>query len=577
MKKISIVVAVILAIIIGINIIGLKNGSLEKLSLKINPQNQIELKELLAYVPQNTLFLFGNKNSIPKEYLDARIKNINSILNGFQKIIQDENISNDLSRDINFIFNYHREFLKNYKNNSLEKMGFNGINDKGVIYEYKNALIARSTIKDSKNFIDSINSIAKESNLSIDWKKCRGFECISTDSNESDIIFTLIVKSKSVVFSLYRKEIRDEILKHLIEKPNIKNSYSIDKFNNFLKENGFLGYGDGFINIKRVANYLVQKSNIDKNCSKIILDITKRANRLNIGKSKLSKKESNTLIILNLDKNLTNSIKEIANKEILIQRAKRPIFDFGFNINAQGLSNTIVTFSNYIAEINNRYGCSKINANELKQGAFIASMSIEMALEQISQIYFSLNELDIDKKNKGVSRVSAILQIASPNPTSLINMIKIISPELASLNIPTDGTEINITKFLDKLLPPSAPEIKISIKGKIITLRVGEKVNMQKANLKTNTIFWSKVNYKKYYKLLLIAMKEGENRDMNISLENISQENRAEFERALKEIQKDREKTKELMDILYDSNSTSSTAIYFDNRGVVLEINKRED
>jgi len=580
MKKIVVGLFIILALMVGLKLISPKVSNIEKLSLKSSTQNKKnDFKELLAYVPENTSFLFGNREAIPTDYLDKKVNYIEKLINTFRKIIEDIDANISSNSVENFVFNYYDEFLKNYKNNTLENMGYSK-GEKSVIYEYEYAPIVRSTIRDSKKFIDSINLIAKESNLSLEWKECGEFKCISPDNNESDMLFTLVVKNKSTILSIYKRDIKNKILKHLIEKPNIKNSYSIKKFNNFLKENGFRGYGDGFINITKVANYLIPKSNIDKNCSKLILDITKKADRLSIGMPKLSKRESDMIMILNLDKNLTNSIKEITNNEIFIQRAKRPLFDFGFNINAQGLSNTIMNFSDYMAKKSSIYGCSEINANELRQGAFMASMSIGMALGQISQVHFSLNELEIDKKNGGVSRVSAIFQIASPNPTSLVNMVKMLSPEFASLNIPTDGTEIDIAKFLDKPLPPPAPEIKVSIKGKVITLRVGEKVDMQKNNLKDNTIFWSGVDYKKYYKLLLVVMEKGkEERDaeLNKTLNSIPQENREEIRKALKNIQKDSERAKQLIEILYDFNSTSSTAIYFDNRGVVLEINEREE
>jgi len=579
MKKILVAVAIIVVLIVGIKLIKpqTKNTKIDSPKALFQKDSSTSFKQLLEYVPKETSFLFGNREPIPSDYLETKLENFNRFLDKLQEILTEDNSSilNENSiKSIDFIRNYSKEFIKNYKSNTLEQMGYSK-SGRVVIYEYKSTPVLRLTIANSKNLIDSINSIAKESNLSLEWKECGGFKCLSYINNSLDLILTLVVKERNIALSIHTKESRDKIITHLTQKPDIKNSYPIEKFDKFLKENGFRGYGDGFIKIEKLVENLIstQELILDKNCSRALLDIAKRANRLSIGTLNLSKKESDILIILNLDKNLTDNIKNITNKEIFTKRVKRPIFDFGLNLNAEELSKAIIEFSNYLIEISNRYGCIIIDEDKLRNEAFVASLSIGIVLKDISQLYLALNRLEIDKKTKDISKVSALIQIVSSNPTALIDKLKMLHPKLASLEIPTNGEEIDIPKALNEPLPPYISQFKVSIDKGLITIQIGERVETKKTNLKENTLLWSRVYNRKYYKL----REYQELLEIEMALQNIPKTEKEEFKKRLEEIEKIKAKNIELIELIYDVNSTTSTTIYFDNRGVVLEMNKREE
>jgi hypothetical protein len=577
MKKAIIAIGIIVALVVGITLLKPKNGDTEKSSLSsstsLHKSSDSNFKQLLAYVPQDTSYLFGNREVIPEKYINKQIENIQKVVDSFKDILTEENKDKNISNIVEFVSNYYKYFIKNYKNNTVESMGYDK-RQKMVIYGYDFYPVLRADIISSKSFIDSINGIATESNLSIEWEKCGQYECLQSEDNSSDLSVIFIVKDKSIALSIYDKSNKNKMLKHLTQNATLKNSYSIKEFDTFLKENSFKGFGDGFIDIDRLTQYVVSKSELDKSCSPIALDIAKKVNRLTFGTTALSEKEMNILMILNMDSNLTKSLKGLTNKNLFTQRVSKPIFDFGLNINAKGLSSAMVDLTNYLIAEGEKYNCKKINPQELRQGVAMASMSIGMSIGQLSELYISLNELKMDDKNKMPSKVEASLQIASPNPSSLINMLKMLSPEFASLNIPTTGEEIDILQNSKQPLPPFITELKASIKDKIISLRLGKKAKMEQFKPKNNTLSWGRINAKKYYKFLSMAMEQSI-KVQKEAMQNVPNTDREEYEKMLKEAEENNAKAEKLIKALYEFDAISTSSVYFDDRGMVMELNEK--
>jgi len=576
MKKL-IIGAIAVAVIAGVVIFTLKKGDEEGLSitsaLSGNSGNRFE--KLLAYVPNDTSYLFGNKNAVPEDYADMQMNRVEKLIDALKEMVEEES-SNKSSNDIDFISSYYKHFTKSYKDNNLKSMGY----EKGqrvVLYGYKFYPVLRAEIVDSKAFMNTINLIAKESNSSVEWESCGKFQCLK--SKESNTMTTFVVKEKSIALSIYPKELKDDMFKHLTADTPTKNAYAMDSFNRLLSENNFKGFGDGFIDLQAVTDRLIATIKKDipesnrasfNSCSPIAKDIAKKVNKISFGTTTLSKDSMHMLMIFNMDNNLTESLKSITNKNLFTQRVANPIFDLGVNLNAQGLSSAIMELANYVAAEGEKYGCEEIDAKTLRQGSAMASMSIGMSLGQLSELYLSLNDLEMDSSKGVPSKIGVNALVSAPNPASLIEMLKMLSPELSGLNIPTTGEEVNLLDVLPQPAPPFITELKASMKGKVISLRLGENPKMEQFKPKENTLLWAKVNNKKYYKLISMVMEQNQNK-MFVPMQNSSPEDNADYAAMQKELAKNNKRALKLMKALYDLDVESTQSIYIDNRGLAIE------
>jgi len=585
MKKIVIAIAIIVALVAGVLFFKQQNGSggesfISSIKKKSSGDSG-NFEALLNYVPNDTAYLFGNRDAVPEEYMNRQIERIETIVKSFTEILAEENKDNN-STSIKFVSNYYESFLTAYKSNNLESMGY-AKGQRFVLYGYNSYPVLRAEIVDNKAFINSINTIAKKSNLPVKWEKCGAYECLQSEDT-SDLSLSFIVKEKSIVLSLYSKIDKETVTAHLMQAGTTPNHYSMKDFNSFLEQNNFQGFGDGFINIEKLTSLLLAEtsSNLSGNekasfekCAPIANDIAKKIPNITIGSTELSAKQMRMLMIFNMDGNLTHSLKDLTNKNLFTERVANPLFDLGINLNANGLSRGIMDFANYMGAEAEKYGCSEIDAQGLRQGAAMASMSIGMSIGQVSELYLAINELEMDTKGEMPSKVSANVQIGAENPASLLQMLKMFVPPLAQLNIPNTGEEVDLLKVLPQPAPPFIKEFTASMKGKNINLRVGEKVKMEPFNPKEHTLLWLKVDNQKYYKMLSMVMETSQKMQQS-SLQQMPQEEAKEYKKMLDDMQKQNDKAQKLMKALYEIDVISSQSIYVDDRGLVMEVSQQE-
>jgi len=584
MKKIVIGLSLLVVALAVTVLVNQKEGSTGLSLLSAIKGDNGRFEKLLSYVPNDTPYLIGNKKALPEAYMDKQIEKIQNLVNVFKDIITKENNRTKVSTEMDFISNYYAHFMKAYKEDTLESMGF----EKGyrsVVYGYGFYPVVRSEIVDSKAFIETINRIAKESNTSVEWESCGAYQCIKSDTEKSEFTATFVVKEKSIAFSFYNKNIQEEMLKHLSENKAVDKAYSIKKFDTLLAKNNFQGYGDGFVNLETLTHRLLsefeaklseQEKASFKRCSPIAVDLSTKMNQITFGTTELSTDKMSMSMIFNTDSNVSTSLKALTNKNLFTQRVNRPLFDLGINLNAQGLSQGLMELANYVANEGEKYGCTEIKSQALRQGAAMASMSIGMTLGQFSQLYISMNDFEMDKNAQMPKKVGANIQIGTANPASLIGMLKMFVPELASLNIPATGEEVDLLKHAPKPVPPFITALTASMTDKVIALRLGDKMEMKAFKPKEHTLLWSQIDNKKYSKIIKMAMEQGK-KAQKASLMNSPQAEQAQYEAMMKDLEKNDAKVKKLLETLYQSDAVSSQSIYVDDRGLVMEFSQRED
>ncbi len=496
MKKVILAVIAIGAIIFGINYF--KNNSSSK-------TENFEL--LLKYVPKDTSYLFGNKKPIPEEF---RVRQATSLERVLESVEKTKPKTEETAKTNKFL----RKLLKSYREGNFESFAF--VKDRSnIIYGFNNYPVIRTQITSPSKFIDSINKLTKDMSNPIEWKDCSGYKCIQEDINK-DLSITLIVKSNTLALALYPTNKRDKYLKHLIDEPDSKNSYSIDSFNKLLSDNNFKGYSDGFINLKSIANFLTslrmndrKSSNAEINCMiPMVNDFTDAVDKIIIGYKALDKDNIESEMIIHTNKNISNTLKSIVSKNSITKVVQDPLFSIRFRLDAKNLSNAIMSLTNYIVDKAKKYNCSLINRQKLLKNTSSLSFMLSIFGSQLSEIYFGIDKIELNSKNGKPEQFGALIEVDSANPTAIIGMLKAKSPIFANIDFPQDGTQVDLLKSLPKPSPKFIKSITTSLKENIITLNINiNKSQIREFKDNKQTLLWMNINNNKFLTFLVDSSK----------------------------------------------------------------------
>jgi hypothetical protein len=507
--------------------------------------------ELLSYVPSDTAYFFGNKEALPKKLLDTQFQKIDSFVEIIAKT-SDEN-------DTEFLKQY-TNFAKAFKEDNLSAYGIKK-DMHLVVYGYKFMPVVRIEIQDTQKLITSIEAIAKENNKSIEWKQCGNYRCISEAQENDNIGFSFVIHNRHIALSIYDLKDKNEVLTHLTGEKIVNKGYSIAQLNSFLQESNFLGYGDGFVHIDKLTQWLVEKikekaskeeqQEIEQ-CSKVALDITRNLQKISLGFNALDTNGFQASLIYHTEANVTQRLKKLTKPSKLNEQSSDALLALGINLNATGLVSAIGELTNFVATSAQEHNCTQIKPAQLRQSVGMITLSVGMFLEQIDEIYIALNELELSKEMQP-TKLSAVAKIASNQPTQLISQLAMLSPQLANIKFPPNGDLVDLKPHLPSL-PPFIPSLKASIKDNVISIYLGEQPKMQKFAPKANTILWMQIDEQRYYALFSKLIKEGTQT------------------KGIQGAQADDVNT--FIDTFYRSNSIVKQSITVDDRGFVFITNK---
>ncbi|GGI82359.1 hypothetical protein [Shewanella gelidii] len=149
-------------------------------------------------------------------------------------------------------------------------------------------------------------------------------------------------------------------------------------------------------------------------------------------------------------------------------------FGFGFNVNEMVPSLTAI----WDDVLQVKYQCAPLAEmqNELsQQSPAMLGMATGMANGvQGMSIAIADFELGEDMNNPSLTSLDALITLSAENPAMLVNMIKPMVPQLANIQVPTDGSAVDLSGVLP--IPAQVGvQPKLAVKGKHIVIYSGEK------------------------------------------------------------------------------------------------------
>jgi hypothetical protein len=414
------------------------------------------------------------------------------------------------------------ELSEKFESGKIEEAGLS-LKAHSIVYGYKLMPVMRMSISDKDKIMELIKRAEDESDHKVEFDKCGEFECMkSKGKRKGDPSVAIVLLKNQVAMSVFSPDKEKEIIEHLIGNAEPKKSYSEDKWDAFLKENGYTGFGDGFVNLKQlydtnkadiIAGLFMPRKSVEMSdeekqaCSGVVDDHIKNMPEIVFGTKNMEEKSMDVEMVFKTSKDVSDVLQTLANDSNIAQRSVNPIFDMGFNFDIKKLSAAATTYSKFLIASAKEHKCTSIKEKDIRKGMGGFLMVSNMGLSQFKSIYVSLNDLEMNDKMQP-QKIDAMLSIGSDDPASLLAMAGMMAPPLAQLKIPEDGTAVKLPAGAIPSKGMPVPPLSISRSDKSINIMMGnDKPELKDYKSEKNSLMSFALDGKRYYGIMAKMMK----------------------------------------------------------------------
>ncbi|HHL19838.1 MAG TPA: hypothetical protein ENJ33_08890 [Thiothrix sp.] len=546
-----------------------------------------KFSEMLAYVPADTAYLMANSVAVPDDVLEFQMKrfqmlvsalsaNIKSITDVANKMPSEDSDSSasteaketsDATKEAtkeepnagDFIKALLQEFSTNLNKDGLAKLGLK-FNGHSMFYALDMLPVIRYELANKEAFKALLSKAEKTSGYKLEWSKCGEHDCLVSKKGKELNIATVFV-GDHVAIAPFSSEKKQQVMDHLLGTKKPEKSYKVADWNTFVSENGYKGYGEGFVKLNtmlgKLEQFLLTKTKQEqgdsfdeqafKGCFAVVKAHTKNVPELVFGIKELSEKAIKYEVVVKTAPEVSTVLQGLPNKLTDMKQPTNPIFTLGVNMNMPNLRNALTQYVNFLATSGEEHKCAAINPVELRKSIGGLAMAMTMGASQFKSIFVALDNLELDNNGKP-SKVEAFGTVVADDPMALLQMLAMVNPQFATLQLPDNGKPV---KLPVGVIPAGlvSPELSLSRQGRLLNMFVGnDQMALEPISVKENTIFWNVTDSKRYYGL------------MNKVIEQAPETKG--------------EKTKEVMEVmnaLGEFSGVMSQQIGFDKRGVVLD------
>jgi hypothetical protein len=244
-----------------------------------------------------------------------------------------------------------------------------------------------------------------------------------------------------------------------------------------------------------------------KACTGVVDDHVNNMPEIIFGTKSLEVKNMDYELVVKTSTGVSDILKGIANTSNIAKRSTDPIFDMGLNINFQKLGSALTTYSNFLIDSAETNKCTLIKPKDIRKSMGGMMMVMNMGLSQFKSIYFSLDNLEMNDKMQP-EKIDAMVSIGSDAPDGLLSMVGMMSPALAGLKVPKDGSPVKLPAgaIPSKGLP--VPPLSISRSDTAINIMMGnDKPSLKDYKNETPEIMSIAMDGKRYYEIITKVMK----------------------------------------------------------------------
>ncbi len=493
-------------------------------------KNDANFKSLLSFVPEDTAYIFANKEPIPDEVMNFHIKRGQEImalispLDETSKLDEAEKTQTiDKGSADSFLKALLEEVSTKVNEGKIEETGLS-LKASTVLYGFEMKPVMRLSFADKDKIMEAIKRAEKSSEYELKLSKCGDFDCFyptTKGMGEKETLAIIVILENHLAVSIYGAEDKDKVINHLIGKTLPKTAYSADKWDDFLKENDYNGNGDGYIDLQKlyqnfkpeIVESLQKKSKQPEKfikeldpCIAVVDAHMANLSEVVFGTKNLKAKNMDYELIIKTSDVVSAALQGIANTTNIKQRLENPVFDLGFNINFVKMRDALMQYSAFLSNSGKQNKCKAIDERKISKSMGGLMLAMNMGLTQLKSLYFGLG--DVDLTADAPQKVDAMLSIGTDDPAGLLGMLSMLNPRLMGFQLPKDGSVVELPKGAIPSKGMPLPPIFVSRGEKVLNILVGDKKpNLIEYAKKIPEMMSFSMDGTRYYEVIASIMK----------------------------------------------------------------------
>lgn len=477
-----------------------------------------DFKSMLSHVPSDTSYLLTNKKPIPKEVMDFHLARSQKLIS----MISDMDKSKGASKDgpDAFFKALFEDLGKKVSEGKIEDSGLS-LKARYLIYGFDTNPVLRLSFADKEKIMETLKRAEKKSGQKADLVKCGDYDCFIQSDEKNDKSVAVVILDNQIAAAAFTTANKGKMIDHLIGKSDPKESYSEKSWDAFLKENGYQGFGEGFVSLTNLytKNDDLILDEINSNakdklnpkdaeaCMKVAQDHLKNVPKIIFGTKNIEAKKMDYEIVVRTSSSVSDVLQTIANKKNIAQHTEASIMDFGVNIDFKKLRDALTQYSNFLIASGEKHKCPAIKKKDIRKSMGGMAMAMNMGFSQFNSIYASVVDVELDK-SMSPKKVDAYISLGADDPAGLLGMLGMFSPPLMGFKVPKDGSVVKLPEGAIPSRGLPVPDVFLSRTSDTLNILIGnDKPKLKAYKSDKAELFTSSMNGKRYYEKFSQIMK----------------------------------------------------------------------
>lgn len=472
------------------------------------PETLVAPSSLFAHVPADTPYVYGSLEPAPRAFIDKMFqiygdmgqmylaafeqarRNYSTYARKANGAAGEEVPADPLAQVIDedalgrLVDAVAAEFDGKMSPEGLLELGFR-TDGTGVIYGLGPLPVARFELADAARVEALLRRIEQRSGLHGDWRSFGGREYLRIGDEVAGILLGTV--GEQMVVALLPSSIETAYLPRLFgdQRPEASLVES-GVLAEMIKTHDFTGYGAGFVDLERIASMLTGRAkgetaevlaalSLDMPqpsaaCTRLIDSLTAGAPRMAFGITALDERSIGAKSVLETSPAVAQLLGGLSEPVPGIGRDSDAKFSFGTGMNVPNLRGALRKLGQHI--LAQGEGCEWVEPGQIRQSMAQLDLALGPMTAMFKGVFVEALDLQLDRDTLQPDmdrlKLRALAQV--DDPAGVFAMIGMFNPALAQLEVPNDGSPVQVPR---ELLPPGVPDLYVGIRGKSLVLASG--------------------------------------------------------------------------------------------------------
>lgn len=443
--------------------------------------------ELLAYAPADTPYVFTNSLPFPRTVTEKLLVNADAELE--QAAIELQQL-----RDTGSLEMPAQEQLMALAQAVVAelqgKMSADGLASLGLLIDARSLVygmgilpVIRTEISDSQKVEDFLERVEQRSGMAASRQELGEQSYRRIDLEQ--LVGILAVTDKYLIAALLPPKAEAELLPLVLGQrmpaPSLADTNIIQQL---VKDNGYLGYGEGYIDLVRFTEFAlgesqgvnaaifsaleVEPSELSPACNRMMKELVQSVTRVTGGFTEVTDSSYSLKGVVETSADIAARLQRIATPVPGLGMENNAMLSLGLALNLPELRDGLNAGMLHVLEQGR--GCELVDEQEINQSMQGLNMLFNPMVTGLKGFNFQVDDLTFDPQSATPTSVDARMLLAAEDPRSVSGMLGMLNHKFTQLQIPADGTPVVLP--LEEL-SPDAPVTHIAIKGKALVLSTG--------------------------------------------------------------------------------------------------------